>query len=76
MALRPVTYNWNSTGASGMGLIAQEVQAAIPDFKEFLVTLNPDSGKLALSMTNIVPLLIRAVQEMQVEIDVLKGKLP
>lgn len=73
MALRPVTYNWNSTGASGMGLIAQEVQAAIPDFKEFLVTLNPDSGKLALSMTNIVPLLIRAVQEMQVEIDVLKG---
>ena len=76
MALRPVTYNWNSTGASGMGLIAQEVQAAIPDFTEFLVTLNPDSGKLALSMTNIVPLLIRAVQEMQVEIDVLKGKLP
>ena len=73
MALRPVTYNWNSTGASGMGLIAQEVQAAIPDFKDFLVTLNPDSGKLALSMTNIVPLLIRAIQEMQVEIDVLKG---
>ena len=56
-----------------MGLIAQEVQAAIPDFKDFLVTLNPDSGKLALSMTNIVPLLIRAIQEMQVEIDVLKG---
>jgi hypothetical protein len=73
MALRPVTYNWNSTGANGMGFIAQEVQTAIPDFKEFLVTLNPDSGKLALSITNIVPLLIRAMQEMQAEIDFLKA---
>lgn len=72
LALRPVTFNWKDSGQPGMGFIAQEVQTAVPDFSPLLVTTNVDSGKLSLAMTNMIPLLVKSIQELQAQIDALK----
>jgi hypothetical protein len=67
-ALRPVTFNWTRGADDGLhyGLIAQEVRDVLPD----IVTGDegPD-GTLGLNYSELVPVLIRAVQEQQEQID-------
>ena len=86
MKLRPVSYNWikNPDGQDGskrIGLIAQEVQKVIPeivrdwqyvgDEKTGKITKQPTS-KLGLQYDAIIPVLIKAIQEQQKEIEELK----
>lgn len=50
------------------GLIAQELQKIYPN----LVTENQD-GYLAINYTEIIPLLIRSIQELKAEVNMLRG---
>ena len=50
------------------GLIAQELQMIYPN----LVTENQD-GYLAINYTEIIPLLIRSIQELKAEVNMLRG---
>jgi hypothetical protein len=50
-------------------LIAQDVQKVLPE----AVVTNPKNGELGLSYTELIPLLVAAIQEQQKQIDKLKN---
>lgn len=75
--LNPVTYYWNSEGkAKGgndklqYGLIAQEIERIFPDM------VNTDiKGYKSVNYIELIPVLLKAIQEQQKEIEVLKTKI-
>lgn len=59
LALRPVSFSWRSgDGRRHRGLIAQEVQAVSPD-----LVMEDDGGHLGVVYSDLVPVLIRALQQ-------------
>jgi len=78
LALKPVVFNFNNEpdgGALHPGLIAQQTQQVIP----LVVSNMPDgqtgaaSGKLGINYSEIVPYLIRAIQELEAQIVALQN---
>ena len=65
--LRGVHFKWKKDGVPAYGVIAQEVEAVMPD----AVTTNADGTK-AVDYDQLIPVLIEAVKSLQVEIDALK----
>ncbi len=63
-ALKPVTYQWNGGSSNQYGFIAQDVKTVLPD----LVTTNTD-GYLSLSKDQIIPFLVKALQETNTKVD-------
>ena len=75
MALQPRRYDWiNGDGENKAGFIAQEVEQVLPDlvapFK-----YNDDEIKLGLKMGDMIPTLVKAIQELKAEVDSLKAQL-
>ena len=73
LELRPVSYSLRSdkTKSTYLGLIAQEVQELIPE----IVSVGDDAEKtLGMRYVELVPILIKAIQEQQAMIDDLKKK--
>ena len=71
LQLQPSAYNWKSreTKHKSLGLIAQEVQNIIPN----IVSVGEDEQQLlAVSYTELIPVLIKAIQEQQLEIEQLR----
>ena len=62
--LNPVTFNWKDSGKYSYGLIAQEVQKIMPE----LVYENSE-GVLSLSYTQLIPLLIKEIQNLKKKIN-------
>ena len=81
-ALRPVSFEWNmrdgqKVGIPEFGFIAQELQAAqastgitVPNL---VSTENPE--KLEASAGTLIPILVKAIQELKAEVDSLKSQL-
>ena len=69
-SLRGVSFDWIENGNSDVGVIAQEVEAVLPD----VVSTN-DQGIKSVKYGNMVALLIEAMKEQQAQIDELKAKL-
>ena len=69
-ALRGVSFDWIDNGNSEVGVIAQEVEAVLPD----VVSTN-DQGIKSVKYGNMVAVLIEAIKEQQAQIDELKAKL-
>ncbi len=67
-ALNGYTYKRTDTGERHTGVVAQEVQAVLPE----AVNLQPD-GYLSVAYGNLVGLLIEAIKELKSEVDQLKG---
>ena len=53
------------------GLIAEEVQMVYPEF----VTLNEDGTTQGIKYSKLVSVLIKSIQELKQEVDLLKKKL-
>lgn len=76
LALRPVSFSWRSgDGRRHRGLIAQEVQTVSPD-----LVMEDDDGHLGVVYSDLVPVLIRALQQqnerlarMEAELEALRG---
>jgi hypothetical protein len=74
--LNPVIYNYNTdqfperhfTEKEKMGLLAQEVEKVFPN----IVSTNT-AGYKAINYLELIPLLVKAIQEQQEEIKLLKG---
>jgi hypothetical protein len=69
-SLRGVSFDWIENGGSEIGVIAQEVEAVLPD----VVSTN-DEGIKSVKYGNMVAVLIEAIKEQQAQIDELKSKL-
>jgi hypothetical protein len=63
-AMRGVRFDWIDTGKKSVGVIAQEVQAVLPE----LVHENPD-GDLSVAYGNLTGVLIQAVKELSSKLD-------
>ncbi len=72
LRLKPVAYNWkDNTGGNKIGLIAQEVKKIIPE-----VVLGDEAKEnLGMNYAEMVPVLINAIKEQQVQIDALKKEI-
>jgi hypothetical protein len=68
--IHPVSFNWKSTGYKSYGVIAQELEAVLPD----LVNEREDGIK-TVAYTQLIGFLIGAIQEQQKEIDHIKSLL-
>ena len=72
LKLRPVSYilNDDETNETRLGLIAQEVRKLIPE-----VILEEKTGEkyLAMNYTELIPILIKAIQQQQTQIEELKS---
>ncbi|MBT5286121.1 MAG: tail fiber domain-containing protein, partial [Euryarchaeota archaeon] len=68
-ALRGVNFEWKESGAKTMGVIAQEVEAVIPE-----VVATDDEGMKSVNYQAMVGLLIEAVKELQAKVDAHESK--
>lgn len=86
MQLRSIRFNWKTKLENGdkIGLIAQELKKVIPEVvRDFDYKKNEATGKdekipaahLGVMYADIIPVLIRAIQEQQSQIEELKAKL-
>ncbi len=66
--LRPVQFAWNgdADGRMHMGFLAQDVQEVFPD-----LVVEGRNGMLMLEYTGIIPVLTKAIQEQQAQIEAL-----
>jgi len=71
LALEPKSYNWKNRKQKykSLGLIAQEVQ---PIIKEIVLEQEDKKKTLAIDYTSLIPILINAIKEQQVQINNLK----
>jgi len=74
-ALKPRRFDWkNGDGNDIMGFVAQEVQDVLPelvhDYK-----LNETETKLGLKMGDMIPSLVKAIQEQQATIEALTARI-
>jgi hypothetical protein len=74
LLLQPKAYNWKNREQKNksLGLIAQDVQSVIKE----IVHIGEDENKtLSLSYTELIPVLIKAIQEQQEIIEEQESKL-
>ena len=79
--LRPVAFDWNmrdggKVGQADTGFIAQDLQAAQEstgiDIPDLVYANNPD--KLEAGYGKLIPVLVKAIQELSAEVEALKSK--
>ena len=70
--LRAVNFSWKSdtSNKENLGLIAQDVEAVFPQ----LVDTGKD-GIMGVRYTELVPVLVKAIQELKAENDTLKSRI-
>jgi hypothetical protein len=79
LLLRPVSFTWkNSTGTKiNFGFIAQEVESVVP---EIITTLGEDlsntiPNQKMLDKESVIPILVKAIQELSAELNELKQRI-
>ena len=69
--LRPVDFTWKSNDEEDKGLIAEEVQLLYPEF----ITLNDDGTAQGIKYSKLVSVLVKSIQELKDEVELLKTKV-
>ncbi|MBN2149293.1 MAG: tail fiber domain-containing protein [Anaerolineales bacterium] len=70
-SLRPVTFDWKSTGEADLGLVAEEVYEISP----LLTTMNDEGQIEGVKYDRVSIVLVNAVQEQQAQIAELEARL-
>ena len=81
--LNPVTFDWNRHdgtmhGEKGVGFIAQELDSTQKEFKiedNLNIVLKSNPEKLEAAQGKLIPVLVKAIQELSAEVKELKGKI-
>ncbi len=76
-SLRPVTFEWNQRdgkkiGKKDLGFIAQDLQKI--DDKHLSLVNDENPEKLLASYGRLIPVLVKSIQELKAEIEILKNK--
>ena len=66
--IRGVRFNWRDTGAADVGLIAQEVDAVLPE-----AVVQDTTGRFQVSYMKLVPVLVEAVKSLQARVSTLEA---
>ena len=75
LALKPRRFDWiNGEGANIAGFVAQEVEPILPDLIQ-PYKISDDETKLGLKMGDMLPTLVKAIQEQQTIINNLKARI-
>ena len=74
--LKPVTFDWNTrdgakVGIKDLGFIAQDLQKVDDENLKLVYDTNPE--KLEASYGRLIPVLVKAIQELKAEIEILKS---
>lgn len=80
MALHPITFNWkqeeyqdkNFDDRNHIGFIAQEVEEIVP---QVVTTADDEMKTKSIAYSDLVPVLTKAIQEQQKEIETLKAEI-
>jgi hypothetical protein len=70
-ALRGVSFDWKEGNGKAIGLIAQEVQAVLPE-----IVSADDNGYLGIRYNNVVGVLVEAIKELKAEFEAYKKTHP
>lgn len=78
MALNPVRFTWNmrdggKVGVKDTGFIAQDLQTVDDEWLRLVYAENPE--KLEASYGRLIPVLVKAIQELKAELDDLRLKM-
>ena len=68
--INPVSFDWKETGNRSYGVIAQELEAVLPE-----LVREKEDGIKTVAYTQLIAFLISAIQEQQKEIDHIKSLL-
>jgi len=68
MKIMPVSYTYKSNGEHQLGFIAQDIGVIIPESVHF-------DGYMGVDYQSIIPILTKAIQEQQAQIEALKQRL-
>ena len=68
--LSPVSFNWRKDGSKSFGLIAQEVEAVLPEIVHIL-----EDGTKTVSYMQIIPFLLSTIKKQQEDINNINKKL-
>jgi len=79
MALKPVQFVWNmrdggKVGIKDAGFIAQDLQTVDDEYLRLVYAENPD--KLEASYGRLIPVLVKAIQELSAKVADLEGRMP
>ncbi len=74
MSLRPTQYKYNGKSSTSIGFIAQEVQALVPEVVS-QTTMGPDGDYLGINYTELIPVLTKAIQEQQVQMEAQQAQI-
>jgi len=76
-SLRSVTGNFidDESKKSKSFLIAQDVQAVLPEAVSTSTQKDSDTEYLGVAYSDVIPLLVAAIKELKAEIDILKGNV-
>jgi len=74
-ALQPRRFDWkNGDGNDIMGFIAQEVQSSLPELVHS-TKYNESENKLAIKMGDMIPSMVKAIQELSAQVTELKAEV-
>jgi hypothetical protein len=73
--IQPVKFTWkdDAKNKAQVGVLAQSVQAVVPEAVESLLSSEDGIEYLHVRYTELIPLMIASIQELKAEIDALKG---
>jgi hypothetical protein len=78
MALRPRKFDWRkesgNDGKNVRGFIAQEFEQVFPDLIDESLNKSPEGEPYKQIRQDLIPVLVKAIQELKAEIDELKNK--
>tara|TARA_B100001778_G_scaffold73700_1_gene58991 strand:- start:577 stop:1713 length:1137 start_codon:yes stop_codon:yes gene_type:complete len=72
-ALNGVSFDWKKTGEKSAGVIAQEVQAVLPEAVKEVTPLKGGDSHLSVNYHALTSILIESIKELKAEIEELKG---
>ena len=76
--IQPVKFTWKSDNSNKpcVGVLAQSVQSVVPEAIDISATIpNDPTEYLGVRYTELIPLMIAAIQELKAEVDSLKQQL-
>lgn len=72
-ALNGVSFTWKRDGTPSAGVIAQEVQAILPEAVKEVTPVKGGDSHLSVNYHALTSILIESIKELKAEIEELKG---